>query len=103
MGRIRDQRMKKSPASIERNANASAQQTRADSANAPATFFHSKPTEKQATKEKTMKTIRGSRFNGSKIIAAIVKASPRMVFKIRKHGWKISWCGNGLFGIRKLS
>jgi hypothetical protein len=47
--------MKKSPASIEDSANASAQQTRADSANAPATFFHSKlPANKPAQGKRTM-------------------------------------------------
>ena len=46
--------MKKTPASIEDSANASAKQTRADSANAAEIIFHSKPTEKQTNKEKTM-------------------------------------------------
>ena len=50
-------RMKKSPASIEENANASAKQTRADSANAAANIFHSKPTENPATTKKEKQTM----------------------------------------------
>ena len=49
--------MKKSPASIEENANASAKQTRADSANAAANIFHSKPTENPATTKKEKQTM----------------------------------------------
>lgn len=57
MCRIRDQRMKKSPASIERNAPASAEQSTSENGNAAEIIFHSKPTENQTTKEKqTMKT-----------------------------------------------
>lgn len=49
-------RMKKSPASINQNATASAEQKARAESNAAGIIFHSKPTEKQATKEKTMKT-----------------------------------------------
>lgn len=59
--------MKKSPASIEDSANASAQQTRADSANAAEIIFHSKPTENQATKENTMKATRRIRTRAGAI------------------------------------
>ena len=48
--------MKKTPASIERNANASAKQARADSANATGKIFHSKTTATETNKENaTMK------------------------------------------------
>ena len=49
--------MKKNPASIEENANASAQQARADSAKATEKIFHSKQPATETQKEKaTMKT-----------------------------------------------
>ena len=49
--------MKKNPASIEENANASAQQARADSANAAEKIFHSKQPATENNKENaTMKT-----------------------------------------------
>ena len=49
--------MKKNPASIEENANAIAQQARADSANATEKIFHSKQPATKTNKENaTMKT-----------------------------------------------
>lgn len=47
--------MKKSPASIERNATASAEQSTSERAHAAEIVFHSKPPAKQTKKEKTMK------------------------------------------------
>lgn len=57
MGRIREQRMKKNPASIERNATASAEQSTSENGNAAENIFHSKQPETENNKEKqTMKT-----------------------------------------------
>ena len=47
--------MKKNPASIDRNATASAEQSTNENANAAENIFHSKSTEKQTKEEKKMK------------------------------------------------
>ena len=49
-----------------------------------------------------MKTIRDYKRNGRlAMIQATVKASLRMLFKARKHGWRIVWAGEGLWGLKK--
>ena len=72
--------MKKSPASIEDSANAEAQKKAPALANAPATFFHSKPTENQATKEKTMQAYKNEngQFRTPAEIAEIKRAAARI-------------------------
>ena len=91
--------MKNNPASIERNANASAQQTRADSANAAVKIFHSKQPETENHKENTMNQMNQNAYRvtdcltdmtGNDLDALIEKATAK-----RWHGKLTIWKWNG--------
>jgi hypothetical protein len=89
--------MKKSPASIERNANASAEQSTSERAHAAGIIFHSKPTENQTTKETAMNTPSQYRITdcltdmqGNDLDALITHATEK-----RWHGKLTIWRWNG--------
>lgn len=72
--------MKKNPASIDENANASAQQARADSAKATGKIFHSKQPATENNKGKTMNAYKNEngQLRTPAEIAEIKKASKRI-------------------------
>ena len=90
--------MKKSPASIDRNATASAKQSTSENAQTAENIFHSKPTENQATKETAMNTPSQYRvtdcltdMQGNDLDALITQATSK-----RWHGKLTIWRWNGL-------
>jgi uncharacterized protein YpuA (DUF1002 family) len=97
MGRIREQRMKNNPASIERNANASAKKKAPAFAHAAENIFRSRPTENQTTKETAMNTPSQYRITdcltdmqGNDLDALITHATEK-----RWHGKLTIWRWNG--------